>query len=189
MMNTSTKKFVAVGAGIIGLVLVSCTLTGCDDWFKDKKKAQPSTGAPQTPLPPDPGEAGKATLAGIDSNNDGVRDDIERYIALTYPDSAKTRAALTQYAKVMQGAILDASSKELSLKHADEHEKASECMESALGFDTYSNTRKDLKPIILNTDARNNAYFMYDDQLGGEVFPLSNQGIAACNFDVTSLPN
>ena len=29
-------------------------------------------------LPPDPGEAGKLTLAGIDSNNDGVRDDLER---------------------------------------------------------------------------------------------------------------
>jgi len=42
-------------------------------------------------LPPDPGDTGKATLAGIDSDNDGVRDDIERYIWLTYPASAKTR--------------------------------------------------------------------------------------------------
>jgi hypothetical protein len=41
------------------------------------------------PLPPDPGEAGKVTLAGIDSDNDGVRDDIQRYIALTYPNSEK----------------------------------------------------------------------------------------------------
>ena len=45
-------------------------------------------------LPPDPGEAGKATLEGIDSDQDGIRDDIQRYIALTYPDSQKTRAAL-----------------------------------------------------------------------------------------------
>src|SRR5216683_231714 len=37
-------------------------------------------------LPPDPGAAGKATLQGIDSDGDGVRDDIQRYIALTYPN-------------------------------------------------------------------------------------------------------
>jgi hypothetical protein len=30
-------------------------------------------------LPPDPGEAGKATLQGIDADNDGVRDDIQRW--------------------------------------------------------------------------------------------------------------
>ncbi|GHV60176.1 hypothetical protein FACS1894103_4970 [Campylobacterota bacterium] len=28
-------------------------------------------------LPPDPGKAGKATLEGIDSNKNGVRDDVE----------------------------------------------------------------------------------------------------------------
>jgi hypothetical protein len=47
-------------------------------------------------LPPDPGEAGKATIEGIDSDQDGLRDDIQRYIALTYPDSEKTREALRQ---------------------------------------------------------------------------------------------
>jgi len=31
-------------------------------------------------LPPDPGEAGKATLTGIDVDRDGVRDDLQRYI-------------------------------------------------------------------------------------------------------------
>jgi len=42
----------------------------------------PKTGSSSV-LPPNPGEAGKATLQGIDSDNDGVRDDIQRYIALT----------------------------------------------------------------------------------------------------------
>ena len=54
------------------------------------------------PVPPDPGEAGKATLEGIDSDNDGVRDDIQRYIVLTYPNSEKTRAGLTQLAVTYQ---------------------------------------------------------------------------------------
>jgi len=37
-------------------------------------------------LPPDPGSAGRATLEGIDSDGDGVRDDIQRFIELNYPD-------------------------------------------------------------------------------------------------------
>jgi hypothetical protein len=36
-------------------------------------------------LPPDPGEAGKQTMLGIDSDGDGIRDDVQRYIYLTYP--------------------------------------------------------------------------------------------------------
>jgi hypothetical protein len=36
------------------------------------------------PVPPDPGEAGKQTLEGIDSDNDGVHDDVQRWIVLTY---------------------------------------------------------------------------------------------------------
>lgn len=42
--------------------------------------------APVCPcLPPDPGEAGKATIAGIDSDNDGVRDDVQRLLAVRWP--------------------------------------------------------------------------------------------------------
>ncbi|MDX8380534.1 MAG: hypothetical protein R8M14_00305 [Ghiorsea sp.] len=45
--------------------------------FNSVAVAQPSG------LPPDPGAAGRGTLAGIDSDNDGVRDDVQRWIALT----------------------------------------------------------------------------------------------------------
>jgi hypothetical protein len=63
------------------------------------------------PLPPDPGDAGKATLAGIDSDGDGVRDDVERWIALTYPNSARVRAALYQEAGGIQQAIVSSSNR------------------------------------------------------------------------------
>src|SRR4029077_17545529 len=55
-----------------------------------------------TGLPPDPGATGRATVAGIDSDTDGIRDDVQRYIALAYPDSARTRAALTQTTRAVQ---------------------------------------------------------------------------------------
>ena len=56
-------------------------------------------------LPPDPGEEGKKTLLGIDTDGDGVRDDIQRYIYFTYPDDKKLRLGLTFYAKEFQGVL------------------------------------------------------------------------------------
>jgi hypothetical protein len=56
-------------------------------------------------LPPDPGEAGKATLAGIDSNHDGVRDDLEREIVYMYPQNEQVRRVLTAMVKKEQDII------------------------------------------------------------------------------------
>jgi hypothetical protein len=55
-------------------------------------------------LPPDPGEAGNQTLEGIDSDGDGVRDDVQRYIAWTYPNIEQENA-LSQYARALQKGI------------------------------------------------------------------------------------
>jgi len=70
--------------------------------FTSSAYAEENSNAIFTNLPPDPGAAGKLTLSGIDSDNDGVRDDVQRWIVMTYPNSQKTRAALTQRTKVMQ---------------------------------------------------------------------------------------
>lgn len=43
-----------------------------------------------------------ATVAGIDGNNNGIRDDVELAIFKAYPNSAKTRAVLLQYALALQ---------------------------------------------------------------------------------------
>lgn len=53
-------------------------------------------------LPPDPGAEADKTVAGIDANKNGIRDDVELAIFKEYPDSAKTRAALLQYALALQ---------------------------------------------------------------------------------------
>jgi len=48
-------------------------------------------------LPPEPGKKGKDTLMGIDSDEDGVRDDIQIFIGDKYPNDKTTRDALTQF--------------------------------------------------------------------------------------------
>lgn len=54
-------------------------------------------------LPPDPGSAGRATIEGIDSDGDCVRDDIEYYIASKYPsrEQQKLRGHLFRLAKYL----------------------------------------------------------------------------------------
>ena len=55
---------------------------------------------------PDPGAAGKLTLAGIDINNNGVRDDVEVYIETKVTNSAKHREALKSVAIAAQRELL-----------------------------------------------------------------------------------
>src|SRR3989344_2040009 len=54
-----------------------------------------------TNLPPEPIDADE-TVAGIDANQNGIRDDVELAIFEAYPNSARTRAPLLQYALVLQ---------------------------------------------------------------------------------------
>lgn len=67
-------------------------------------------------LPPEPDETlNKTTLLGIDSNNNGVRDDVEIYVIKRYaqdPDFPKTKTALAmQYAwaeqKIIDNPVLE----------------------------------------------------------------------------------
>jgi len=53
-------------------------------------------------LPPDPGTLADQTVQGIDVNKNGIRDDVELAVFNAYPNSAKTRAVLLQYALVLQ---------------------------------------------------------------------------------------
>src|SRR3989344_4990359 len=53
-------------------------------------------------LPPDPGAAADTTIAGVDANVNGIRDDVELAIFKEYPNSARTRAVLLQYALALQ---------------------------------------------------------------------------------------
>src|SRR3989344_1542573 len=55
----------------------------------------------RTNLPPEPVDADE-TVAGIDANQNGIRDDVELAIFKEYPNSAKTRAVLLQYALALQ---------------------------------------------------------------------------------------
>jgi len=78
-------------------------------------------------LPPNPGTAGNETLQGVDSNGNGVRDDIEIYIDLNYGDQPKVKEGLTQYAHTVQNGIV-ATNQQDSIQAANAQTRAIECL-------------------------------------------------------------
>ena len=136
-------------------------------------------------LPPDPGEAGKKTLLGIDTDGDGVRDDIQRYIYFTYPDDKKLRLGLTYYAIEFQGVLKDANDREAAYVHANKMARHGECLFYLKGEDSFDIIDL-LRAEILNTRDRSIAYITYSDNLGGRIIsgaPLK-EWKDSCSFDV-----
>lgn len=68
-------------------------------------------------LPPDPGEAGEATLVGIDSDGDGVRDDVQRKLSFEFPDSELRLHDNLNEAKELQQVFSVYKDKQLSRDH------------------------------------------------------------------------
>lgn len=84
-------------------------------------------------LPPDPGAEADKTVAGIDANKNGIRDDVELAIFKEYPNSAKTRAVLLQYALALQMEVIQPIvNKEIVTEIATEQSRADTCLADTL---------------------------------------------------------
>jgi hypothetical protein len=84
-------------------------------------------------LPPDPGAEADRTVAGIDANRNGIRDDVELAIFKEYPNSAKTRAALLQYALALEmETIQPIVNKETVTEVVREQSRADVCVSDTL---------------------------------------------------------
>jgi len=147
-------------------------------------------------LPPDPGDAGKITLEGIDSDNDGLRDDVQRWIVLRYPNSEKTRTAFKQVSTDFQNTLLTANDKEASITASRDLLRSRECVYHVLGANpsTLLQIQFDLdqlRSVVLNTKLRSDAHMLADKNFSGQVYRLLPVGGKkdACRFDVDSLPN
>lgn len=133
-------------------------------------------------LPPDPGEAGKVTLAGIDSDGDGVRDDVQRWIAFQFADSTTSINAMSRLARANQELIVSSDAPLDVIKEiVQRRSAASDCSYSArarvLGsnleaaHEAYRLTRT-LQVVLLNTSERRRAYATADQAMSGQVFSL-----------------
>jgi len=80
-------------------------------------------------LPPPPDRAKvNATIAGIDANDNGIRDDVELAIFAEYPTSTATRAAELQYAMTEQMFLTDVFDQNTWKAVADQDDRAYQCV-------------------------------------------------------------
>ncbi len=143
-------------------------------------------------LPPDLGSAGDATIEGVDVNDNGIRDDIERWIALTYPNSEKTRHALIQNYYPLQNFMIHAREGDRDAVYNDmsSMQRAGECLDYIRPDDAYL-LIEELQARIVNTSDRVYAYQDSSRMLGGGSFPSArlSEWKQSCTFDPDALAN
>lgn len=146
-------------------------------------------------LPPDPGEAGKQTLEGIDSDRDGVRDDVQRWISLNITTEA-VRLALRDAAAALQLALVAITSNEEELRAASTAQgSAALCLVFVTkGLPTPEQVVNDLSDRVLNTSLRRDAYTNYKTgirslKLGRQASPPSSEFGSFCTFNPSVVAN
>ncbi len=109
-------------------------------------------------LPPDPGEAGKATLLGIDADNDGVRDDVQRWTVQNIPSAPRIRALVKTRQARFQATILAKISGSNVIPRAVSEMKSTACvlneLEKTLTEKEASLILRELGALELNTRER-----------------------------------
>lgn len=148
-------------------------------------------------LPPDPGDAGKTTIAGLDSDHDGVRDDLQRYIILTYPQSETERAGLIQLAKADQDFLITTTPADALIK-ANTGLQAKDCLYYTLGGSdvlggiyTGETARHALEAQLLNTRERSAAWLNANHIIVGQQFNqrATENNSTGCMFDISRMSN
>lgn len=139
---------------------------------------------------PDPGEAGRQTLAGIDSDNDGIRDDIQRWINEKYHNSPRSLAAAKQMARDAQNIVLMANDKQASIKASYQSFDSMSCMEYVIGFMPAGDFYHELKARVENTRDRIEAGIHSQGNFNGQFVEATGRSewASKCNFDVNDLP-
>ena len=122
-------------------------------------------------VPPDPGSDGQMTLAGVDINSDGVRDDLERAIALVFPIDNSERRASRHATTVLQEQILSTSTDELE-PLLQRSLNAARCL-SYIGGDELYDRHQIIVALALNTRERYLAWAGFQYRASGSVWEVA----------------
>ena len=128
------------------------------------------------PLPLEPDKAANdATLAGIDSNENGIRDDVERAIYFKYKDSAKKAAPAYQYAKALQMEFTDVYNSGTLVAVLQEESGAYMCLDDGEDY---------IEDLVFNTEVRKRAREeIYEKYMTSYTLPNSD----FCDLDPATL--
>lgn len=140
------------------------------------------------PVPTDP----DATIVGVDANKNNIRDDVELAIFKAYPDSAKTRAVLLQYALALQMEVTQKFvNTDTVIAVAEDGDRAYSCVGKIISkdnLDLYSKKSDELRKFVeniqLNNDVRKKAQEDFYKNLRSYSSPNTS-----CDIDLSNLEN
>jgi len=140
-------------------------------------------------LPPKPDQAlNDSTIAGIDVNNNGIRDDVELAIFEKYPNSAKIRAAELQYAQALQLELTEVFNSETLVATIKKEDSAYFCIGNSIDNKELSllkNKETEVESFVLNTNIRKNRKEeIFRKYMTTYSLPKTN-----CDINLNSLPN
>lgn len=152
----------------ITVILVVMLLSACGSGGgASSPQSQSTTPPPVSQLiingvavPPEPDTIANATLLGVDSNHNGVRDDVERQIATTYGAKANQYTAAMQVAKFNQ-AYLEANGDPIKSTAATSNAAiAGACIADSFNPEWLAGSKAIdyISPLIFNTPERMAAY-------------------------------
>lgn len=152
-------------------------------------------------LPPKPDQTlNDSTIAGIDANENYIRDDVELAIFEKYPDSAKIRAAELQYAQALQLELTQVFNSKTLVPVMQKGGRGINCIgqvgpdvslkdsreEIIAALAVTDDMQEEVKNSVLNTDLREKKYSdIYEKYMTGYA---SSQG-EECDIEPSSLPN
>ena len=137
-------------------------------------------------LPPEPdAEAGRQTVQGIDTNGNGVRDDMEHSLYALYPLDTPRREVLLIGAQTVQMKLLVGSDNNPNAGDAAS-QRSAEFVACALASDIDIRAlQKDIAIVdffALNTEARRQAYLAYEASRAGTVQRAIDPNSANCSL-------
>ena len=143
-------------------------------------------------LPPDPGEEADKTVEGVDANENGIRDDVELAVFEEYPNSAKTRAVLLQYALALQMEVVQPFiNTTIATEVVREQSRGFQCVgniflnrEAQESFEKLDSLIKSIKDKEFNTEERKNARNTFLEKVRS-YSDLDSE----CDIDISKLTN
>lgn len=143
------------------IIALSLLLTACGGGAS----ANPTVSTQPDPfhgiaVPPEPNATANSTLRGVDSNNNGVRDDVERQIAITYGANAAQYDGALRIAKADQDFLVANGDPIKSTSATIAAATAGFCLYSRLANDGIAANKAidSISPLTFNTLERMTAY-------------------------------
>lgn len=119
---------------------------------------------------------GKDTIAGIDADNNGIRDDIQVEIEKRHPNDEIKRQILNQKARAIQKAVIAGAKGNSSeiFEAADDLMSVVDCQFDLLD-DPMSLKSSFIEFMTINTKERSNAYIDFNQALDGNFFGVNTR--------------